>query len=98
MALDVGAVTIDYSLARPSGAAYSYAHELMEFEDIVEDYWKVTSGWNVFIELKHDTMVGHAEGYVRENGLTKSEAHEVMGWVESLPWVDNRVMLHLGRH
>ena len=69
MALDVGAVTIDYSVVSPSGAAYTYAHELVEYEDIEEDYWKIAAGWNVFLETEYDTMVGHARGYVEETGL-----------------------------
>ena len=98
MSLDVGVVQIDYSEARPSGAAYKYACELMEYYDVEEDYWKVSAGWNVFIELGHDTMVNHARGYIESKDLSGTEADEVMGWVSALPWRDDLVMLHLGRH
>ena len=98
MALDVGVVTIDYSAARPSGAAGRYAHALTEYEDPEEDYWKVEAAWNTFLELERNAMVSHARGYVEENRLSETEAAEVMGWVNSLPWKDERVMLHLGRH
>ena len=98
MALDVGVVTIDYSAARPSGAASRYAQELTEYEDIEEDYWKVEAAWNTFLELERSAMVSHARGYAEENSLTETEAAEIMDWVNSLPWKDDRVMLHLGRH
>ena len=42
MALDVGVVQIDYSQARPAGAAYKYAWELMTYDDIEGDCWKVS--------------------------------------------------------
>lgn len=98
MALDIGAVTIDYSAVSPYGAASKYALELMEYEDIEEDYWKVTAGWHVFLELMHSTMVSHAMGYIQENGLTETEANEIVSWVTGLPWQGGRVMLHLARH
>ena len=98
MALDVGVVTIDYSAARPSGAAGRYAHTLIDYEDIEGSYWKVEAAWNTFLELERNAIVSHARGYVEANSLTEPEAAEVMGWVNSLPWEDNRVMLHLGRH
>ena len=98
MALDVGAVTIDYSVARPTGAAYRFAYELKEYEGYEGEYWKVSAAWNDFLELDRDTMVSHARGYIDKNGLADTEANEVMRWVTGLPWKNERVMLHLGRH
>lgn len=98
MAFDVGVVTFDYSVASPSVAAYKYACELMEYEDIDEDYWKVSAAWNVFLELEHDTMASHARGYIEENSLSETEANEVIGWVRNLPWHDDLVILHIDRH
>ena len=81
MGLDVGVVQIDYSQARPSGAAYKYAWELMAYDDIDDDCWKVSSGGQVFIELGYDTMASHAMEYIESKSLTPSEAHQVMRWV-----------------
>ena len=96
MGLDVGVVQIDYSQARPSGAAYKYAWELMAYDDIDDDCWKVSSGGQVFIELGYDTMASHAMEYIESKSLTLSEAHQVMRWVRGLPWRGGVVMLHLG--
>ena len=96
MGLDVGVVQIDYSQARPSGAAYKYAWELMAYDDIDGDCWKVSSGGQVFIELGYDTMANHAMEYIKAKSLTSSEAHQVMRWIRGLPWRGRTIMLHLG--
>ena len=96
MGLDVGVVQIDYSQSMPSGAAYKYAWELMAYDDIDGDYWKVSSGGQVFIELGYSTMINHAMEYIESKSLTSSEAHQVMRWIRGLPWQDGVVMLHLG--
>ena len=94
MALDVGVVEIDYSRARPYGAAYKYARELTTFDD--GSCWRVSSGGQVFIELEFGTMASHAMGYIDSNRLSATDAHEVMRWVRGLPWQGEVVMLHLG--
>ena len=81
MGLDVGVVQIDYSRARPTGAAYKYAWELMAYDDIHGDCWKVSSGGQVFIELRYETMANHAMEYIQAKRLTVSDAHQVMRWV-----------------
>ncbi len=96
MGLDVGVVQIDYSQARPSGAAYRYAWELMAYDDIDGDCWKVSSGGQVFIELGYETMANHALEYIEAKGLSSPEGHQVMRWVRSLPWRGQTIMLHLG--
>lgn len=96
MALDVGVVQIDYSQAHPSGAAYRYAWELMTYDELDGDCWKVSSGGQVFIELGYEAMANHAMAYIESKSLTPSEAHQVMRWVRSLPWRGQTIMLHLG--
>ena len=96
MGLDVGVVQIDYSQSRPSGAAYKYAWELMAYDDIDGDCWKVSSGGQVFIELGYETMANHAMEFIESKGLTSPEAHQVMRWVRGLPGRGGVVMLHLG--
>ena len=96
MALDVGVVQIDYSQAQPYGAAYQYAWELMAYDDLEGDCWKVSDGGQVFIELAYETMARHAMEYIEAKSLTSSEAHQVMRWVRGLPWRGEVVMLHLG--
>ena len=75
MGLDVGVVQIDYSRARPSGAAYQYAWELMAYDDLEEDCWKVSDGGQVFIEVAYETMASHAMQYIEAKGLSSPEAH-----------------------
>ena len=96
MALDVGVVQIDYSQARPMGAAYKYAWELMAYDDLEGDCWKVSDGGQVFIELACQTMASHAMEYIEAKSLSSTEAHQVMRWVRDLPWWGEVVMLHLG--
>ncbi len=96
MGLDVGIVQIDYSRARPYGAAYRYARELMTVDDYGGDCWKVSSGGQVFIELAFETMAAHAMEYIDSSGLTSNDAHQVMRWIRNLPWEGDVVMLHLG--
>ena len=94
--LDVGIVQIDYSQARPYGAAYRYARELMAVDDYDGDCWKVSSGGQVFIELGFETMANHAMEYIVGNRLPSTDAHQVMRWIRGLPWQGDVVMLHLG--
>ena len=96
MGLDVGVVQIDYSHARPVGAAYQYAWELMAYDDLEGDCWKVSDGGQVFIEMAYETMATHAMKYIESKNLSSTEAHEVMRWVRGLPWRGQVVMLHLG--
>ncbi len=96
MALDVGVVEIDYSRARPSGAAYRYARELIAFNDGDGDCWKVSSEGQVFIEMAFETMAAHAMEYIDSSGLTSTDAHQIMRWIRGLPWQVDVIMLHLG--
>ena len=96
MGLDVGVVQIDYSQARPSGAAYRYAWELMAFDDEDGDCWRVSSEGQVFIEMAFETMAAHAMEYIDSSGLTSTDAHQIMRWIRGLPWQDEVIMLHLG--
>ena len=96
MGLDVGVVQIDYSQTRPFGAAYQYAWELMAYDDLGGDCWKVSVGGQVFSELAYETMANHAMGYIESKDLNSSEGHQVMRWVRGLPWRGGVVMLHLG--
>ena len=96
MALDVGVVEIDYSRARPFGAAYRYARELMTIDDRDGNCWNVSSEGQVFIELAFDTMAVHAMEYIGASRLSSTEAHQVMRWIRGLPWQGDVIMLHLG--
>ena len=96
MALDVGVVEIDYSRARPFGAAYKYARELTAFDEEYGDCWKVSSEGQVFIEMAFETMAAHAMEYIDSSGLTSTDAHQIMRWIRGLPWQDDVIMLHLG--
>ncbi len=96
MALDVGVVEIDYSRARPSGAAYRYARELIAFNDGDGDCWKVSGEGQVFIEMAFETVAAHAMECIDSSGLTSTDAHQIMRWIRGLPWQDYVIMLHLG--
>ena len=96
MGLDVGIVQIDYSQARPSGAAYWYTWELMAFDDEDGDCWRVSSEGQVFIEMAFETMAAHAMEYIDSSGLTSTDAHQIMRWIRGLPWQVDVIMLHLG--
>ena len=94
MALDVGAVTLNYSVSPRTEVVERYARELKEYDEV--DCWRVASDGHVFLELMYDTMANHAMGYIRAKSLTSPEAHQVMRWVRGLPWRGETIMLHLG--
>ena len=94
MAMDVGAVTIDYSVSPPAGLVEQYARELKEYDE--GDCWRVSSDGHVFLDIERDMMVTHAETYISSKGLVPAEAQQVMDWVESLPWHRETVILHFG--
>ena len=96
MAFDVGVVTFDYSVRPPAGLVEEFARELKEYGE--GETWRVGSHGHVFLDLEYETAVDLAMEYISSRGLSSAEAHQILRWVRSLPWQDNRdiVTLHFG--
>lgn len=94
MAMDVGAVRIDYSVSPPTDLVERYTRELKEFDE--EECWRVASGGHVFLDIEYDTMVRHATEYITAERLEPADTQQIMDWVEGLPWQRETVILHFG--
>ena len=96
MAFDVGVVTFDYSVRPSAGPVEGFTRELKQYDE--GETWRVASNGHVFLDVEYETAANLAMEYISSNGLTPSEAHEVLRWVRSLPWQDNHdiVTLHFG--
>ena len=94
MAMDVGAVTIDYTVSPPTELLERYARQLKEYDE--GECWRIASDGHVFLDIEHDTMVRNAMTYVSAERLTPTEAQQIMDWVEGLPWERETVILHFG--
>ena len=94
MAMDVGAVTIDYSVSPPTDLVERYARELKEYGE--GECWRVASDGHVFLDIEYDMMVRHAASYTSSEGLSLVEAQQISNWVEGLPWQRETIILHFG--
>ena len=94
MAMDVGAVTLDYSVSPRTRLTERYARELKEYDE--DDCWRVASDGHVFLDIEYDMMVRHAETYISSERLVPAEAQQIMDWIEGLPWHRETVILHFG--
>lgn len=94
MAMDVGAVTIDYSVSPPTDVVERYTRELKEYDE--GECWRVASDGHVFLDIEYDTMARHATTHISAEKLTPAEAQQIMDWVEGLPWQREAVILHFG--
>lgn len=94
MAMDVGAVTIDYSVSPPTPLLERYVRELKEYGE--GECWRVASDGHVFLDIEYDMMVRHATSYISSARLSSSEAQQITDWVEGLPWQRETVILHFG--
>lgn len=94
MAMDVGAVTIDYSVSPPTDLVERYTRELKEFDE--GECWRVASDGHVFLDIEYDTMVRHATEYITAEQLEPEDTQQIMDWVEGLPWQRETVILHFG--
>ena len=92
MGMDIGVVKIAY-LERPEETAYDFARHLAAHSDEVE--WSVFSEGNIFAELTRDTMISLMDGYVSDKKLDQEDAETVGKWINTLPWRDDVIMLHL---
>ena len=96
MAFDVGVVTFDYSVRPPAGPVEDFTRELKQYDE--GETWRIASHGHVFLDVEYETAVNLAMEYTSSNGLTPSEAHEVLRWIRRLPWQDNHdiLTLHFG--
>ena len=94
MAMDVGVVTIDYSMSPPTESLECYARELKEYDE--GECWRIASDGHVFLDIEHDTMVRHATAYITSAGLAQADAQQIMSWLEGLPWQNDTIILHFG--
>ena len=96
MAFDVGVVTFDYSVRPSPGPVEEFARELKEYGE--GETWRVASDGHVFLDVEYETAVNLAMAYISSRGATSADAHQILRWVRSLPWQDNRdiVTLHFG--
>ena len=94
MAIDVGAVTIDYSVKPRNGLVERYARKLKQYDE--GECWRIASHGHVFLDIEYDMMVRHAATYISSEGLAQPEAQQIMVWVEGLPWQRGTVILHFG--
>ena len=92
MGLDVGVATIRY-LSRPRGAAYRFAWHLME--NFCEANWEFGECTDMLAQYEEETLERLAERFAESEGLQPDERKEVIGWVQSLPWKEGRLYLHL---
>ena len=93
MALDVGVVNIKY-LENPWGPVRGFLFDLAG-EDLDEGW---IGGWdgNVFLQIIREDLERRATDYASKQGLSQTDADKLLGWVESLPWERDDIMLHLG--
>ena len=94
MALDVGAVTLDYSVSPRTEIVERYARVLKGYDE--GDCWRVAANGHVFIEMDYEAMTNHAWQHIASHDFKAAEAHQIMRWVRGLPWRDGMVMLHMG--
>ena len=92
MGLDVGVVQVDY-LARPVGPSYRFLWHLNE--NAHEADWNGSSAENTFVQYTRDTLLEQANEFVSRSELTESDKDELRVWIDSLPWNDDVIMLHL---
>ena len=92
LGLDVGVVQIDY-LDRPGKATYDLLCHLNDNVD--EADWSASSAGNTFVEYTRDTLLEQATEFASTNKLTPSEKDGLRSWIDSLPWKNDVIMLHL---
>ena len=92
MGLDVGVATIQY-LPRPTGAACRFAWRLLE--NYCDADWQFGDGSNMLAQYDEETLERLAEAFAASEGLTNAERASVLAWVQSLPWQEGRLYLHL---
>ena len=92
MGLDVGVVKITY-MARPEQPMYDFLFALAGMGRATE--W--AGGWdgNTFLELTRRKMAAFARLHCRRNGLSATDRGRINEWIDTLPWEDDYVMLHL---
>lgn len=92
--MDVGSVTIDYSIKPRNGLVERYARELKEYGE--GECWRVASDGHVFLDIEYDMIVRHTTSYISSARLSPAEAQQITDWVEGLPWQRETVILHFG--
>ena len=87
MGLDVAQVSLDY-LDRPRGAAYDFAHKLVDSCDAFGD--DRAFGW-----FEREQLLDLANEYATDISLAEDGHGELLGWIASLPF-DDEGYIHLG--
>lgn len=92
MGLDVGVVNITY-LDRPGEPVYDFLCSLAGGE-LGEDWG---GGWegNALMEFERQGLLQRAGDWAEDQGLTLQEQGVLRQWLESLPWRNDDIMLHL---
>ena len=98
MGLDVGVVTIEY-LERPGQPMYGFLQDLvvdpgMGWED--DDTWGGSWDNNGLYEFNRVGLRKRANNWANNKRLGQAEKVKLRRWINSLPWQDDLITLHLG--
>ncbi len=103
MALDIGVVTIEY-LDRPAKPMYAFLQDLTLDQDLSAEgdsgddgEWGGSWANNGLYEFRRVGLRQRANDWAALKGLGQVEKAALEAWVSSLPWKDERVMLHIGK-
>ena len=94
MGLEVGVIpTIEY-LDRPHEAARGFISHLSNNAE--EADWHVIAPMNKIVEYTRENLCRLMERYITAGDLTVADVRGIRGWVNSLPWKNDYIMLHFG--
>ena len=88
----VGVVQIEY-LAHPEGVTRDFLEFLAENAD--EADWQLGAFHNVMVEYQRQNLFALVHDYMSEHNPDASQKAEIQEWIDTLPWKDNTVMLHI---
>ena len=102
MGLDVGVVTINY-LERPRQPIYGFLNDLLNeasWESDASDddpAWSASWEGNGLVEYSRGYLERRSNQWADSQSLDLSERTALTSWLDSLPWRNDMIMLHLNR-
>lgn len=92
MTTHVGVVNIEYQ-PYPQGAIKEFVTHLSESSH--ETNWEMGGYHDVIVEYQKEVLEGVAQDYAKESQLEDEQRTAILSWVDSLPWTQDYVMLHI---
>ena len=93
MGLDIGVIPPIKYLHPPDKEVSDFVQHLNLYAGY-GDSWNVSSGMNTIVEHTRESMAAQFDEYIEASNLTQETIARIQTWIDSLPWIDDDIMLH----